>query len=98
SAGRPCPAGTRYSSANTYAATTRASRSVISSSNLEGTQVWKPFLVKPRVPAEPAQLSHQASSGKALQCSDTWWGYSRGGRWIGNRGRSSGSAGRLVVD
>src|SRR5581483_6699281 len=29
--------GTGYSSANTYAATTRASRSVISSSHLEGT-------------------------------------------------------------
>src|SRR6185312_13658899 len=38
SAGRPPRAGTRYSSANTYPATTRASRSVISSSNLEGTQ------------------------------------------------------------
>src|SRR5437870_8912249 len=35
-AGRPRRAGTRYSSANTYAATTRASRSVISSSYLEG--------------------------------------------------------------
>src|SRR5581483_1915377 len=33
---RPPRAGTRYSSANTYAAITRASRSVISSSNLEG--------------------------------------------------------------
>jgi len=53
SAGRPCRVGTRYSSAKTYAATTRASRSVISSSDLEGTQVWKPFVLVGRVPANP---------------------------------------------
>ena len=56
SGGRPPRAGPRYSSANTYAATTRASRSVISSSNLEGTQVWKPFFVDRRVPANPPTL------------------------------------------
>src|SRR5207244_9511282 len=50
---RPGRAATRYSSAKTYAATTRASRSVISSSDLEGTQVWKPFFVIERVPANP---------------------------------------------
>jgi ubiquinone/menaquinone biosynthesis C-methylase UbiE len=56
------PAGTEYSSANTYAATTRASRSVISSSRLEGHRSGSPsssnsgslrnppdFHIKPRV-------------------------------------------------
>src|SRR5215210_492807 len=49
---RPGRAGTGYSSANTYAATTRASRSVvISSLHLEG-HVWKPSLaLRRRVPA-----------------------------------------------
>ncbi len=48
-------AGTGYSSANTYAVTTRASRSgVISSSYLEGTTVRKPFVVQTRVPTEYA--------------------------------------------
>src|SRR5215218_3601284 len=49
---RPRRAGTGYSSAKTYAATTRASRSVvISSLHLEG-HVWKPsFALHRRVPA-----------------------------------------------
>src|SRR4029453_15196246 len=51
---RPPRTGSGYSSAKTYAATTRASRSVISSSHLEGTQVWKPFFDNDNEDPRPA--------------------------------------------
>src|SRR5438128_1207473 len=54
SRGRPGRRGTGYSSAKTYAATTRASRSVISSSYLERTQGLEALRLSAAGPCQPA--------------------------------------------
>src|SRR5262249_12703467 len=74
SGGLPARAGSRYSSANTYAATTRASRSVISSSDLEGTQDWKPFDIEAEDPCRPPPFHIKPLAAEDPLLQDVFYG------------------------